>query len=1132
MAADLEDEIERLRIEAATDPSARPKLADFLSMHGRAAEAIMECRMGLEEQPEDIPLLLALGRALSAEGELDEAQSMFTRAASLKKSRSAATSPNVNLAVSSRGVDVAQALGPPMSSLPAKSPAKALAEAAAMAYDDEATNVRPGSGKPKLPPLPVTMPTPMSALHPPVMETPAPDTDPEGEPPPRPKQQYISPTLPTPDPTSTPTPTPTPTPMPPVQMAPSPLQISPAPYQAARPAAARAPVSAPRSAAAAAPVRAPTPVAAPAVRPPAPARAPTPVAAPAVRGPALGETRTPTVAGTPSARAAAPAPRTGGHAPAPQRGPIDLDAVAAQLHGKEVALLPVAPPPADENVARGFHKARRRVFIWLWAALGAITAGIGGGTWYRVTQIRALIAQKVAVAKTRGGEATYDGDLAAREAVSSVLSSRLHERKHIGLTALAGARLFADHGDDAEPAVQALLKRAEKEAAAGRDKTNDPTVEVLFHQARALLALGHGEPCPNPEALPDGAIAARCMLRHGDGAGAKKSLDQALANDPNDVRALLELAAMARDDGDLDAAEDADRKVLAIVPDHPRALVGQVLTALERGKVAPLGPPGTRLGPVAEAWWNLGLAENALARGDENTAASELDAAQPGALRDGRLAARIGLARLSMGKVSEAERALRVAARLVPIDAEVGALDAEIAVAKGFEEKVAQQLAVKEGRPPLTPRLLAIRGRAEVLAGKPRDGAASLDAALAKRPGDVVAATYRALAHARIANVRSAVNELERLIAAHPTPTTPHYGLGLLAIERHDLSTARSELSKAMVHDPEAFRAGAALGRVDKDLGRYNEAVGELEKVVQDDESLLGPHTTLGHLYHELGRDVEARNELRRTVDAKKATADDQLALAEATINLGQLNEADKMLATAQTAGVPAPRIARARLVLASWQKGPTAASAAKGLEKLHKGAPKDASLAIDAGNAWRRAGDGKKAAEMFKAALGTGKDAFHGNLGLGRALMSLNDFNGAEAAFRAALDASVHAPYGEEDKSEARVGVGRALLGKKAFTDAVGALETARDEDTEAPEPRFWLAKAYAEVNDAPKARAEAERATALDDGYKEAWLLLADLTEKIDKPVAANALKKYLELIGDTPAAKPIKRRLANLK
>src|SRR5206468_725891 len=123
--------------------------------------------------------------------------------------------------------------------------------------------------------------------------------------------------------------------------------------------------------------------------------------------------------------------------------------------------------------------------------------------------------------------------------------------------------------------------------------------------------------------------------------------------------------------------------------------------------------------------------------------------------------------------------------RLDPNDGDVAVLDAEVALAKGFEDKVSSALAAR----PATPRSLAVLGRAQCLTGRYKECAATLDGALARRPGDAVAITYRAIARAHLGDAAGAVRELERA-AATLKSTAPRYGLGLLAYERHDLGRA------------------------------------------------------------------------------------------------------------------------------------------------------------------------------------------------------------------------------------------------------------------------------------------------------------------------------------------------------
>src|SRR5438067_9836024 len=88
------DDIERLRQAALKDPTQIVRLADALVASDRADEAIHACRKGLSSRPDDIPLRLALGRALSAAGHLEEAQAALLDAVSRQKSpRPAAPAP-------------------------------------------------------------------------------------------------------------------------------------------------------------------------------------------------------------------------------------------------------------------------------------------------------------------------------------------------------------------------------------------------------------------------------------------------------------------------------------------------------------------------------------------------------------------------------------------------------------------------------------------------------------------------------------------------------------------------------------------------------------------------------------------------------------------------------------------------------------------------------------------------------------------------------------------------------------------------------------------------------------------------------------------------------------------------------
>ena len=310
-----------------------------------------------------------------------------------------------------------------------------------------------------------------------------------------------------------------------------------------------------------------------------------------------------------------------------------------------------------------------------------------------------------------------------------------------------------------------------------------------------------------------------------------------------------------------------------------------------------------------------------------------------------------------------------------------------------------------------------------------------------------MAITYRAIARAHLGDSGAAIRELEKA-AATLTSTAPRYGIGLLAYERHDLCSAQRELGKALEHNSESFRARALLGRVLRDLGKAKEALAELDAVISEAPALMSARAARARLYLDLGRDREARADAREVLDAGRASAEDKLTFAEATVRLGHADEGDKALKDATDAGIPAARVAHLKLLLQSWRGPKEALVAAKVMEKERKGpALHDARLAIDCADAWRRAGDPRKAGDLLRAALFG--DPLHANLGLGRVQMASQQPAEAEASFRAALAAWDRGAFGVDDQTDARIGLARALLARDPKNkEAAATLDAAVRDD------------------------------------------------------------------------------------
>ena len=1032
------EDIERLRQAALKDPAQLVRLADALVANDRADEAVQVCRRGLSARADDIPLRLALGRALSATGQLEEAQAALLDAVSRQqKSRSGEAPRAAPAPPRPTPITRLQPMDETSPSLPS--------------FANEDTENQPTGIRERTPSAPVAVaPREIrTASRPGAERRPPPSTRPAREEYSPQREEY--------------------------QPAREEYSLQREEYQ-----------------------------------------------------PAREEYRPASKDPTPR-----PSSRSGRQVAI---GNVDLGSVADALFGggdddaadgrswQTETVASVEPDPMSD----AWDARRARAFVWLWASLVLLTVGIGAGWFWRARERVKLLGATVERADARALETTDEADLAARDAYASALRAEPKMRKYFAMVALANARLAADQGEDSDAAAWAMMKRGEREQK--RRPTQDPRADRELRQARALLALARGETCSETNPAEDGDVAARCALQKGDVESARKILSQTISanGEGRSVRALMALGSLELGAGDLDAAQAAWGKVLALYPQHPRALVGRALVALERNETPPIELPKGRLGPTTEAWFHLAAGLSALGRGAPDAQASyEFDQARKGLVHDGRLALLYGRARLLQGKVGEAEQAMRVAERLDPNDGDVAVLDAEVALAKGFEDKVAAALAA---RPP-TPRSLAVLGRAQSLTAHYREAAATLDAALARRPGDAVAITYRAVARAHLGDATGAIRELERA-ANTLSSTAPHYGLGLLAYERHDLLRARNELGKALEHNSESFRARALLGRVLRDLGKPQEALAELDGVVREAPALMSAHEARARLYLDLGRDREARVEAREVIDAGKASAEDKLIFAEATIRLGRADEGERALKDAVDAGIQQPRVARLRLLLQSWRGPKEAALAAKGLEKERRGAgAHDARLAIDTADAWRRAGDLRKAADLLRAAMFG--DPLHANLGLGRAQLAAAQRDEAEQSFRAALAAWEKGAYGVDDQTDGRVGLARTLLLRDGKSkEAVTVLEAAVRDDAGAAEPHFWLAKAYADQADPQRARAQADKAIEIDDRYAEAFALDGELWRSSDKDKAKKAYKKYLELSPNGAEAKTIRRALSQLK
>jgi tetratricopeptide (TPR) repeat protein len=818
-------------------------------------------------------------------------------------------------------------------------------------------------------------------------------------------------------------------------------------------------------------------------------------------------------------------------------GQLDFPGVERRVTPKD--------PTLTTREEQAFNLRRGRSFLMLWIGLIAIAVGAGSAgfyTWYQRTHEAAARYQD-AVEKIRLGG--WDSYQKAREDYVAIIKLDSKDDKAACELAATHALVMLDYGED-EGIVATMNRRAEQQL----EKHHNQNPPAACAVAQAALNIRRGELDKARDTIVKAVashadearlpyVAALARVSTGEDKEARDLLQDAIKKDARYVPALVALGNLYSDTGDFDRADEAYRKALAIAPEHPRAVLGRALLRIDRGQdldraVADLNVTLQKWAdqsPPMAAWRKLGLGELHIRLGDAEKAAQDLDAAQKGNMEDGRFQVRLARARLDQGKISDAERLLRKVAQRRARDPQIETLDAEIALAKGFEDRVVAALTGKQGGPP---RSRIALGRAYYATGKQREAAEVLESALKDLPEDTTALVYRALVRAASGDGQVADRELEKLARASAS-TLPRYALGKLAMDKGDLERARTHLEAACTGNPETYRAALLLARIHEKKNRTGEAIKALEKAVSDNASFVPAHVELGRLDVEVGRWRAGRTELKAAVELGKADGELLLALARAQAELGFTDDVQKTLSQASEKGASSQKIEQLRAVAASWDAN-AAPAAAKKLEAMRKGAPRDVRLLVDIGTAWRRAGMAKPAEQAFDTALKIDADSVDARLGMAKLRLLAGDGPRAVAAYSAAETSYRKRSYLAQEKLvEAKVGIGRAYLlpgAEHASDKARKAFEEAVATDPEDPEAQYYLGRLYLDIKETGRAKDALARAVELDPQFADAHYYLAEAIRENDHGRAKRAYEKYCELAPKGEHFKAAKKALESLQ
>jgi tetratricopeptide (TPR) repeat protein len=147
---------------------------------------------------------------------------------------------------------------------------------------------------------------------------------------------------------------------------------------------------------------------------------------------------------------------------------------------------------------------------------------------------------------------------------------------------------------------------------------------------------------------------------------------------------------------------------------------------------------------------------------------------------------------------------------------------------------------------------------------------------------------------ARAREARAAFRQNLEAATLNPADATAHYQLGLIYVERRELTEARASFARAVEIDPEETDAHYQLGRIARAEGRHADAIQHFGEVVARDEA---------HAQHEVWREVgatylaagqfgDARDALSRFLARRPSDPEALYLMGRAHSGLGSAGEA------------------------------------------------------------------------------------------------------------------------------------------------------------------------------------------------------------------------------------------------
>jgi tetratricopeptide (TPR) repeat protein len=345
----------------------------------------------------------------------------------------------------------------------------------------------------------------------------------------------------------------------------------------------------------------------------------------------------------------------------------------------------------------------------------------------------------------------------------------------------------------------------------------------------AGVQLGAGQPAKAPASTVGAVLKSGVDARqHGDLKTAIAEFRKALAMEPGNVEARIDLGESLAAAGQFDEAIEEDKHALAIAPGN------------------------------ADAHLNLGTAY--YRKGDLSHARSEFETVNAAHPNDLKAAILLGYTYNKM------DRPLETVELLSPLEA---GHESNNELEYGLGYALIQTGRADEGATRLEKVAAATHSAdAWVLAGATRLGGSKmseartdLDAAIKLNSSAPGLYTMDAEAHYAMGDADIAIERYEEGLKANPMDFTANLDLGNILMDQGELERAKPLLELAYQLQPGFPRARLEMAKVQEMSGNYAEAATMLEGLVKAEPSWLAPHWELSSVYFKLNRLEEGKRE-------------------------------------------------------------------------------------------------------------------------------------------------------------------------------------------------------------------------------------------------------------------------------